>query len=69
MSDEKGDVMFSPGPPREGGSRQVGREKNQPEIEPGRAVNVGARNFRVEAGFQIVPAIAPMIRTASRTTA
>ena len=51
MSNEKGDVMFFPGPAREGGSRQVGREKNQPEIEPRRAINVGARNFRVEAGF------------------
>ena len=51
MSDEKGDVMFFPGPAGEGGDRQVRREKDQPEIEPRRAIDVGARHFRVEGGF------------------
>ena len=29
-------------------SSKVRAEQNKPEIEPGRSVNVGARNFRIE---------------------
>ena len=48
MGDQKRDVMFFPRPAREGGDGEVRGEENEPGVEPGRAVNVGARHFRVE---------------------
>ena len=48
MRDEKCEMMFAPGPTRERGTGKVCPEQNKPEIEPGRPVNVGARNFRIE---------------------
>ena len=51
MRDEKGDVMFFPGPAGKRRDREIRREKNKPEIEPGRAIDVRARHFRVEGRF------------------
>src|SRR3954470_11558524 len=51
MGNEKANVMFFPGPARESRDGEVRREKDEPHIEPGRAVDVGARHFRVEARF------------------
>ena len=51
MSDEKCDVMFFPGPARERGDGQVRRQQDEPDVEPGRAVNVSARHFRIEGRF------------------
>src|SRR6266513_453340 len=48
VRDEKSQMMFAPGPARQRGTRKVRPEQHEPEIEPWRAVNVGARNFRVE---------------------
>ena len=48
MRDEKCNVMFLPGPAGESRHRQVRRQKNEPEIEPGCAVDICARDFRVE---------------------
>src|SRR5438034_9933567 len=48
VRDEKSHMMFAPGPARQRGTRKVRPEQHEPEIEPWRAVNVGARNFRVE---------------------
>jgi hypothetical protein len=51
MRDEKRDVMFFPGPAREGRDGEIRREKKEPEIEPGRAIDLGARDFRIESRF------------------
>ena len=51
MRDEKRDVMFFPRPARESRDSEVRGEKNEPGVEPRRAVNVSARHFRVEARF------------------
>src|SRR5438874_4151834 len=48
MRDKKREMMFAPGPTRQRGTGKVCPEQNKPEIEPGRSVNVGARNFRIE---------------------
>ena len=48
VRDEKSQMMFAPGPARQRGTRKVRPEQHEPEIEPWRAVNVGARNFCVE---------------------
>src|SRR5207247_10347624 len=48
MRDEKCKVMFAPWPARQRGAGKIRAEQDQPEIEPRRAINVGARNFRVE---------------------
>src|SRR5438045_2522440 len=48
MRDKKREMMFAPGPTRERGTGKICPEQNKPEIEPGRSVNVGARNFRIE---------------------
>src|SRR5438876_12092037 len=49
MRDEKREVMFAPGPARERGGGQIGSEEDKPDIEPRRAINIGARNLRIEA--------------------
>src|SRR5437588_2125765 len=51
MGDEKGDMMFAPRPARESGDGEIGAEQNEPEIEPGRAINISARDFGIEARF------------------
>ena len=43
--------MFFPRPARERGDRKVRDEKKEPAVEPGRAINIGPRHFRVEARF------------------
>src|SRR4029077_5490035 len=48
MRDEKREMMFAPGPTRERGTGKVCPKQDKPEIEPGRPVNVGTRNFRIE---------------------
>src|SRR3954469_19866491 len=49
VSDQKCDVMFFPGPARESRDGEAGREKKEPDIEPGRTIDIGARNLGVEA--------------------
>ena len=51
MRDEKGKMMFAPGPTGESRDGKVRSEQNEPEIEPRRPVNVGARDLRIEARF------------------
>src|SRR5437870_12928526 len=51
MRDEECNMMFAPGPARERGTGKIRSQQNQPEIEPRRTVNVGARNFLVETRF------------------
>ena len=51
MRDEECKMMFTPGPARERGTGKIRSQQNQPEIEPRRAINIGARNFRVETRF------------------
>ena len=70
MRDQKRKMMFAPGPTRKRGTGKVRAEQNKPEIEPRRSVNVGARDFRIEARFvESCPAIAATMSTASKTTA
>src|SRR4029077_12401500 len=40
MCNEKGNVMFAPGPAREGRDGYVRGQEHKQEIEPGRAINV-----------------------------
>ena len=51
MRDEKRNVMFAPRPARQRGDGEIRAEQNQPNVKPRRAINVGARHFRVEARF------------------
>ena len=51
MRDEKGNVMFFPRPAGQRRHRQVRREKKEPDIEPGSAVDIRARHFRIEGRF------------------
>src|SRR5881628_3845027 len=51
MRDEEGKMMFAPRPARQRGTGKVRPEQNQPDIKPWRAIDVGARNFRVETRF------------------
>src|SRR5205823_5127111 len=51
MGDEKGNVMLAPRPARESGDSQISAEQDEPEIEPGRAINISARDFGIEARF------------------
>ena len=51
VGDEKSHVMFTPRPARQRRHREVRAKQHQPDIEPGRAINVGAGDFRVEARF------------------
>src|SRR6267143_1746366 len=39
MSHKKGNVMFPPRPARESGDGEISGEYDEPEIEPGRAIN------------------------------
>ena len=48
MSDEKCKMMFAPWPARQRGTGKVRAQQNQPDVEPGRAVHVGACHIRVE---------------------
>src|SRR2546430_15231953 len=45
MSNEKSKVMFPPRPARESGDDEISGEKEEPEIEPGRAINKSAGDF------------------------
>ena len=49
--DEKRNVMLFPGPAGKSRHRQVRRQKNEPEIEPGCAVDIRTRDLRIERRF------------------
>ena len=51
MGDEKGNVMLASRPARKSGDSEIGTEQNEPEIEPGRAIDISARDFGIEARF------------------
>ena len=48
VSDEKCHVMFSPWPARQCGDGEIRAQDDQPEVEPRRSINVGARNLGIE---------------------
>ena len=51
VRDQKREMMFAPWPTRERGTGKVCSKQNKPKIEPGRPVNIGARDIRIEARF------------------
>ena len=51
MGNKEGDVVFTPGPPRQSGNGEIRPEQNQPKIKPRRSIDVSPRYFGVEARF------------------
>src|SRR6266567_8296112 len=45
VRDEKCKMMFAPRPARQRGTGKVRPQQDQPDVEPGRPVHVGARNY------------------------
>ena len=51
MRDKKCEMVFAPGPSRKSGGGEIGPKQNKPDVEPRRAINVGAGDFRIETRF------------------
>src|SRR5438046_7622527 len=51
VRDKKCEMVFAPGPARKRGDGKVSPKQDEPEIEPWRAINVGAGDFRIETRF------------------
>src|SRR5205823_6425566 len=51
MRDKKCEMVFAPGPARKRRNGKVSPKQNKPDVEPRRAINVGAGGFRIESSF------------------
>ena len=52
MGDDEAEVVFLPRPAGHGGADKIQAEEKEPQIEPGRAVNVGAGDAGTKSGLE-----------------